>query len=142
MSVTCFSCGTSFQDNKELALHISSSKKRMHTLSSRTWAANFLSQTRRLNSKKDLPGRTPLTEEQKEAKHSTKREIDETAFIRVVTRCPQCKMLSEESLLEAYVVEDGVHAWRKGHVFFRLCVNHRDKEPRQYRTKSENFGQV
>ncbi len=85
----CLACGENFEyDWTALALHISKEKKGHRK--GKKWAANYLLKTRKLNQKRDLTARTPLTEEEKESKREMKRELSGEEE-RVKTYCPQCK---------------------------------------------------
>ncbi len=106
MTVICHSCQAEFDDYEALAKHISSSKQG-HRKGKR-WAANYLLKSRALNQKK-LFNSSPLTQEDRENRESTKREISgETEWI--LTVCPHCKKGHREQLPREFI-ESSV-AWR------------------------------
>ena len=69
MTVKCNSCGQPFEGYKELAFHISTSKKGHRK--GKIWAAKYIH--RNVVNKRDIKdgGRIPLTEEQKQAIRQT-----------------------------------------------------------------------
>lgn len=124
----CYACYADFEyDWKAWARHQIENKKDKGHKKNQVFAAKILTNVRALNAKKELPVRTPLTDEQKEAKTSTIRPTSGD-FKRVQTMCPQCSRFSEDKLEVEYVVDDKVHAWQRGNYFMRLCVNHRSEK--------------
>ena len=83
-----------------------------------------MNQTRRLNAKKDLPTRTALTDEQKEAKTST---IRPTSGIFKLSRvyCPQCHVLDLKKL-EIEFIED-MNTWKHDKDFVVICEHHYER---------------
>jgi len=121
MTVSCHSCIATFADYKELALHISSSRKGHR--SGKRWAAkyiaiNMLSAEKR-NGKKTT--RTPLTETEKENKLDSKRELS-GKHETVVTICPQCKKGQRQLLPEEFT--SSPLAWRIKDCLAVLCPLH------------------
>lgn len=106
----CHSCGDIFPDWKALADHIATSKTGHRK--GKKWAAkirmvNSLSAKARYG-KKNFE-RTPLTEEQKEAKELSQREL--SGEIEVVTTvCPKCKHQAHQVLPVEFTQNN--HAWR------------------------------
>ena len=93
---TCWICGKNDLDGwDELAKHImtSSDKKHRSNKKARKWAAERQhSQRKRLIMQSKQFGRTPLTDEQREAKEDTRRELSgQTKLVPV--KCPnlRCK---------------------------------------------------
>ncbi len=112
----CHSCKKPFADFKELALHIISSKKG-HRHGKR-WAAKYLLKVRQLDKRKELNGRTPMTEEQKENKRNLERELSgENEF--VITYCPHCKSLKKQPMPIEFT-QSG-EAWREKDKLVVLC---------------------
>lgn len=116
--VQCNSCHAVFPGYQELAVHISHSKKG-HRRGKR-WASKFLlvnslsAKQKRNNG--DRP--PPLTEEQKEAKHDSRRELSGRSET-VPTICPRCKH-------RAYAVLPVEHtknpiAWRISGLLAIIC---------------------
>lgn len=93
--VLCHSCQKVFEDYKELALHIQSNKKGHRK--GKKWAARYIMRVRQLDKKKELNGRVPMTEEQKENRRDNVRELSgETE--QLLTICPHCKKGHRELL--------------------------------------------
>jgi len=113
----CHACGQSFPGFRELAVHIAGSKKG-HRKGKR-WAAKFLL----LNGKRDKPeyNNTPLTEEQKENRQSTKRVLsgDQRNALCI---CPKCRQGHRQVLPAEYV--ESPTAWRINGVLAIRCVAH------------------
>ncbi len=112
----CLSCNQSFPDYKELALHIQTTKKGHRK--GKKWAAKYLMRVRQLNKKKELNGRIPLTEEQKEAKASIHRELSGENE-NVLTICPHCKKGHREVLPVEF--SQSRDAWRVKDKLVVLC---------------------
>ena len=111
----CLSCNEVFADYTELALHIQSSKKGHRK--GKKWASNYLLRTRQLD-QKQINGRVPLTEEQKENKRNMVRELSGRNE-NVVTYCPQCKSKTAQPLPVEFT--QSREAWRIGKNFAVLC---------------------
>ncbi len=112
----CLSCQKVCADYKELALHIQSSKKG-HRKGKR-WAAKYMMRVRQLN-KRELNGRVPLTEEQKEARASIFRELSgETEYALAV--CPHCHKGHREVLPVEF--RQSQDAWRVKDKLVVLCA--------------------
>ncbi len=118
----CRYCGKSCKDWGELALHVQSQKKGHR--GGKKWAAQYLLKTRQLNSKKELNGRQPMSEEAKEIR----RELIESVRLSgeevcVETLCPnpKCKRVSKQVLPVEYVRSP--NAWRTENQIIKLCRN-------------------
>jgi len=113
----CRACGKVCADYKELAVHIAGSRKG-HRRGKR-WAAKFLL----LKGKRDKPeyDRTPLTDEQKENRQSTKRVLsgDQRNALCI---CPKCQQGHRQVLPVEYV--ESPTAWRINGVLAIRCVAH------------------
>ena len=95
--VICKSCWDEFADFKELALHISSSKKGHRK--GKKWASRYilLNGLSPKNRNGDRPARVALTEEQKANKEDTRRELSgDNEYATTV--CPNCKNKSRPLL--------------------------------------------
>jgi len=113
----CRICNQDFEyDWHSLAKHISISKKGHRA--GKKWAAKYLLQVNRLNAKRDLPQRVPLTEEQKEARRDLRREISGDTQ-RVLTLCPHCKSQAVSVLPVEYT--QSPIAWRQNNNLVVLC---------------------
>ena len=119
MSVQCFCCNAIFEDYQELANHVKNSKTGHRK--SKKWAAKVLLNVTRLNQKKELQQRTPLTAEQKESYQETKRELTGTQQ-NIITYCPSCKQGHRENLPSEFIKSE--QAWRtpRGTLII-LCQN-------------------
>lgn len=118
----CYACYADFEyDWKAWARHQIENKKDKGHKKNQVFAAKILTNVRALNAKKDLPGRTPLTDEQKEAKTSTIRPTS-GMFKIVRTYCPQCHVLDIKKL-EVEFIED-MHTWKHNDNFVVLCETH------------------
>lgn len=105
----CRECGELCKDWRELAFHIIKNRK---THKHREWANRFLAQKENIRS---LTPRTPLTEEQKQTRKESIREVSgEESFQDTV--CPNCKKLAKQRLPVEYTQD--FEAWRnsKGHL--------------------------
>lgn len=112
----CIACKQAFGDYKELALHIQSSKKGHRK--GKKWAANYMLKVRQLDQKKQINGRVPLTEEQKENKKSLVRELSgEEEY--AITFCPHCKRGHREILPVEF--SKSRDAWRVKDKLVVLC---------------------
>ncbi len=115
---TCHSCHQSFADFKELALHISKSKKGHRK--GKKWAAKYIMMNG-LSSKNrngNRPVRVALTEEQKANKEDTRRELSgDNEYATTV--CPNCKNRSRP-LLPREFAENPV-AWRVKDSLVVMC---------------------
>jgi len=127
MPIPCRSCTYKAADFADLAKHITASKKG-HRKGKR-WAASYLLKVNILNSKRGLPSRTPMTEEEqdalREARAEIKRELSgETRLAGTV--CPKCKRASSQAIPIEYVNSE--RAWRtQNGTLIILCVNCRVK---------------
>ncbi len=120
MSVECYYCPQSFAGFQALALHISQSRKGHRK--GKKWAAKYL-MLNSLSPDKRKPIRnngTPLTEEQRQAKRDTLRQLS-GKVVNTVTLCPKCKRRSNNSLPSEYVSNPS--AWRAGNILIKLCIN-------------------
>ena len=104
---TCRACGYEGTDWKDLARHIQTSK-RGHSRGKK-WAATILSHSNKLNQKRDLPQRVPLTETEKAAKKDSVSEVSGNTRM-VMTLCPKCNKVTSQALPVEYV--GSPRAWR------------------------------
>jgi ribosomal protein L32 len=115
---SCHICAQYFDDYELLAHHIIKNKKTHKR--SRSWATKYLA-TKSLSAKArngELKGRTPLTEEQKEAKRNTIRVLSgEMKYIQTI--CPKCKTQQERKLETEFIKSP--YAWRINGMIVRLC---------------------
>lgn len=116
MTVYCNSCKQPFDDYQSLALHIVASKAG-HRKGKR-WAAKYLS--RNVINKRDLNGRTPLTEADKENRESTKRALSGKVNYELCV-CPRCDKGHREMIPEEFARSQ--QAWRKGKNLVVICGN-------------------
>jgi hypothetical protein len=116
MTVFCRSCDKSFEDYRELALHISSTKKG-HRKGKR-WAARYLMHVQALARKELNSSRSPLTEEEKKSKRSIKRELSGGQEY-ALTICPFCKKGHREVLPVEFA--QSREAWRIKNVLAVMC---------------------
>ena len=119
MSVTCNSCGDTFETYTELAVHISTSSKKTHK-HGRIWAAKLILRTNQLDKKKDFGNRVPLTEQEKE----NKREVSNIVQLSgqktyVNAKCPQCKRIHSETIEVEFARSQT--AWKFKDFFMILC---------------------
>lgn len=115
----CRTCGQSFTDYKELALHISIKGTRCYRRSK--WAATYLA-VGGLSAKNRYPQhgeRIPLTEEQKEARRELReyRLSGETDCVDTI--CPQCKHRQKRYLEIEYTRSE--YAYRINGILVRMC---------------------
>jgi hypothetical protein len=113
----CFVCGrTDFKNYKELALHIMENKE-THGKSLK-FAAAILMDVKRLNAKQDFSQRVPLSEEDREKKLATRREISGKEKSSLCS-CPICNSPHMSSLPIEFVYSPT--AWRKGKSLVVAC---------------------
>lgn len=82
------------------------------------WALAFLSKAQLLNQKRDLPQRTTLTEEQREAKEDCQRELS-GMLKAVLVQCPICTTPFQARLEQEFV--SNPQAWRDRNTLLVLC---------------------
>jgi GTP cyclohydrolase FolE2 len=117
MTVQCRACGRDdFEDYTELAIHIQSSKKGHRK--GKIWASKYLLRVNQLNQKKEYEQRVPLTEEEKENKRDTRRELSGQMEV-VNTYCPRCKTRTRRQLEIEFT--RGGQAWGIKNYYFVLC---------------------
>jgi predicted HNH restriction endonuclease len=117
MTVECHSCHQVFADYGALALHIASSKKG-HRKGKR-WAAKYLVGNK-LRTNRNNHNRTPLTEQDRENKRNTVRELS-GEIKNVPTVCPQCHQGQHQRLPIEYVKSNT--AWKIRSEFVVICNN-------------------
>jgi hypothetical protein len=114
--VNCHSCGQSFENFGELALHIASSRKGHRQ--GKVWAAKYLVG----KVKRDMPQRSPMTEEERENRaanlEESRRQVSGREKIEQ-TVCPLCKSFSRQSLPVEYV--GSLQAWRNDKGLVVVC---------------------
>lgn len=119
MTEFCRTCNYSCEDFTMLAKHIIQNK-RTHKKGLK-WASSFLTKAKILNRKPDLSsGRTPLTEEQKQAKQDSHRilsGIEKT----VMTYCPGCNHKVPQRLPVEFIQSN--FAWKNNNLLMINCVN-------------------
>ena len=118
MTVLCHSCNLSFVDYKELALHISTSRKGHRQ--GKKWAAKYMMKVRALDKRNNGGGRSPLTEDDKENKKNTRRELSGDNE-HVATFCPHCRKKTKQVLPIEYTRSN--EAWRLKDYLVVLCQN-------------------
>lgn len=85
------------------------------------WALAFLSKAQILNQKRDLPQRTALTEEQREAKEDCQRELSgQTTLTKCL--CPRCNKTRLEWLPIEHLSSGQAWKTNTGH-YFIFCPN-------------------
>lgn len=114
MPVTCHSCNKVFPDYKSLAVHITKSKKGHQR--GKKWAAGY--DLFDVMYEKKQPERPRLTEQERENKADSRREISGINKT-VVTKCPKCKGMSKQSLPVEYT--NSQEAWRINKMLVVLC---------------------
>lgn len=115
-SIICRSCGKDdFKDYTELAVHILSSSKKTHK-HGRIWAAKY--SNRKTLSKRIFGEYQPITDEQREAKEDTRRELSGETKL-VPTRCPRCKTGSRQMIEVEHA--NNPEALRIDNYFVILC---------------------
>lgn len=113
----CFICNEIFKDFKELARHVIANKKTHGK--SYFWAQKVLTDAERLNFKtQSFEGRSPLTEEEREAKRESRRELSGEDHM-VSTFCPHCKNSHTERIPQEYIESNT--AWREKGKLVVLC---------------------
>jgi hypothetical protein len=118
MTVFCNTCHQSFESYKELALHIITNKKTHKK--GRLWASKYTMKQRALDMKTTIQNRnhTPLTEQDRENKKDTRRELS-GRLINTNTICPACKKTGVHQFEIEYIKDPDT--WRMGNNFVRLC---------------------
>lgn len=116
---SCRVCGEAFGEWTDLAKHIVKLKDVKHK-KGRRWALKFLSNAKYLNQKKDAPVRTKLTEQDKDNKTSTIRELSGENEI-VNTVCPglRCHLKGRAALPVEHA--GNPDAWKIGDRFVIYC---------------------
>lgn len=118
---TCRTCDRDFESWGDLADHINSATDKPHKRdrAGKMWAKRYIHRNTINKLKKlgrELPYRTPLTDEQREAKEDTRRELSgETKW--VMTICPKCNKGKHRMIETEHV--DEPEAW---HIKNRLAV--------------------
>jgi hypothetical protein len=116
----CHSCNFTCEDFKDLALHIIKNKS-THRKGLK-WASAYLFKVNFLNQKVDKPeGRITLTEEQKEAKENSQRELSgNLASVKIC--CPLCNTYSRDRIPIEYT--ESSFAWKsKSGEFLINCLD-------------------
>ena len=114
--IKCLSCGKECEDYKELALHISSSKKGHRK--GKKWAARYINKNVINKRKVEFNGRIALTTEQKISKEDTRRKLSgNMEYANVV--CPKCERTNRPLLEVEYV--NNSQAWRIRDRLAKLC---------------------
>ncbi len=118
MSVLCNSCNQHFAAYKELALHISSSRKGHRK--GKKWASAYLFKVNALNKRGIENNRIPLTKEDKENRMDSKRVLcGEEEYVLAV--CPHCKKGHREMLPIEF--SQSPSAWRIKDNLVVMCQN-------------------
>ncbi len=116
--VSCHSCNNTFPDYHALALHISSEKKGHRK--GKKWASAYLLKNS-LKPKNEHKERTPLSEEDKEARESTHIELSGDV-VYVNTNCPKCRRVYPRIIETEYA--NSKWAWRgENGVLIITCLN-------------------
>jgi hypothetical protein len=116
-AILCHSCNKHFGDYRELALHISSSRKG-HRKGKR-WAAKYLMHVNALARDELLNrGRMPLTEGQKQSKRDAVRQLSGQQE-SVLAICPHCK--KGHGMMLPVEFSHSREAWRVGERLVVLC---------------------
>jgi len=115
----CLTCGKSFEDYSELAKHIMTTPKHRK---GKKWAAKYIHlNTLSLRARNGaLKGRTPLTDEQKEARQDSIR-VPSGDTVRMDTFCPKCKIKYTDVFEVEYAYDKD--AWRVKDCLVRLCFD-------------------
>jgi hypothetical protein len=111
VSVECNACHDFFEDYGELAQHIAGQKKGHRK--GKIWAAKFLLKVRKLDARKDLKERVPLSEEDKENRRELRVELSGVTKM-TNTQCPKCKSPHAEALEIEYVKSPLIWATSRG----------------------------
>jgi uncharacterized C2H2 Zn-finger protein len=114
----CFVCHTTFENFKELAKHVVKYSD-THGRSLK-WAAKVLTDVERLNKKQDFQGRLALTDEQKEARKETVRQIS-GEMITQMCLCPHCNSRFPKKIEIEHV--QNPTAWRQNKYLMLLCFS-------------------
>ncbi len=117
--IKCWTCGrTDFESWGDLAKHKLEMKDKAHRKdkAGRTWAANY--KYKNVLMKQQDRASTPLTDEQREAKVNTKRELSGEKRI-VPVKCPRCNT-GRRDFIEVEHVENP-QALRVDNCFVKLC---------------------
>ena len=110
----CRYCHQPTKDWHELAVHIIASKKGHR--GGKKWAAKYLH--RNLLNKRDHPERAPLTDEQREMREDTTRELSgQVEYANTI--CPKCKRQHREQLPIEFT--ESPTAWRVKQTLVVLC---------------------
>lgn len=113
----CHSCGQSFPDFRELALHISGAKKGHRK--GKAWASKYLLRSS-LTANHERRERIPISDEDREAKTNTRMELSgEMSYVRV--KCPKCKRVYPRTVEVEYV--NSKLALRDNGVLMITCQN-------------------
>lgn len=116
--VSCHSCFEKFPDYHALALHVSSEKKGHRK--GKKWASKYLLRSS-LTAKKELHGRTPLSEEDKESRNNAHIELSGDV-VYLNTKCPKCKRVYPRSIETEYA--NSKTAWRGDNgILIITCMN-------------------
>lgn len=112
----CNTCHQPFEDYKELAKHIIINKKTHKK--GRLWASKFLSKQQLLDKKRANTERIPLTEQDKENKLNTRRDVSgETTTTLAI--CPKCNREHFYTFPIEYV--QSPTAWKRNNSIVKLC---------------------
>jgi hypothetical protein len=106
----------------DLAKHILKQKDSMHKRG-RRWAHKVLTNAKKLNQKRDMPGRIPLTEQQKENKKEMKRVVSGMEE-PVIAICPNCKNKHRVKLAIEHIRYE--HAWMINGRYAVICADCRN----------------
>jgi len=120
---TCRTCDQDFETWGDLADHINSATDKPHKRdrAGKMWAKRYIHRNTINKLKKlgrELPYRTPLTDEQREAKEDTRRELSRQTKL-VPVKCPRCNKGSRQILEVEHT--DNPQAWRIDNCFVILC---------------------
>jgi hypothetical protein len=111
----CFYCNYSAEEPKDLASHI----QLEHSNKRNKWAAKVLTNVEWLNRKVDKQqDRMPLTEEEREAKRSTHRELSGIEK-NIQTYCVSCQSVAVQKLPVEFIRSP--YAWRINNKPIVLC---------------------
>jgi phage FluMu protein Com len=121
----CYTCGANFgYDWVAWAKHtlekISENKKDIAHKKGKLFAHKILINAKKLNQKRDLNGRVPLTEQEKENKVSTRRETS-GIFNYILAICPNCKTRHRMKVEEEFTTDE--FTWKAKESHFVLCEN-------------------
>lgn len=120
---TCRTCDQEFEDWGELATHIKSAKDTLHKKdrAGKMWAKryihrNAINKLKRLG--REFAPHTPLTDEQREAKEDTRRELSGQTKL-MPTICPRCQKGNRHFLEVEHT--DNPQAWRIKNCLVVMC---------------------